>query len=228
MILMIQQPAITNIIEITMRDLETVGVVELSGKEHERLAATHPEIRQGESALVISAPRPLLSAIRDLARRVAWEEEQSERVLETLTADPEGRVLDETRVVQLQRQAEARERFLREFPTLGSQEIAELSGSTASNTAAQASRWKTAGKIFAVTVGRTDRYPAFQFGDDGKPLPIIADVIRTLGDRSSWALALWLVSHSGWLDGERPVDLLTSRPDAVLEAARRAVEPLDF
>jgi hypothetical protein len=210
-----------------MKELETVGVAELSGQERERLVSAHPEIRQGESALVISASRPLLSAIRDFARRVAWEEEQSERVLETLTADAEGRVLDESRVLQLHRQAEARERFLREFPTLGSREVAELSGSTASNTAAQASRWKAAGRIFAATVGRVDRYPAFQFGDDGRPLPIIAEVIRTFGDRSPWALALWLVSHSGWLDGERPVDLLTSRPADVLEAARRAVEPLD-
>jgi hypothetical protein len=211
-----------------MKDTDVVSVAELSGQERRRLASAHPEIQRGDSALVISASRPLLSTIREFARRLAWEEEQSGRVLDVLTEDPEGRVLDESRVLQLQRQAEVRKRFLREVQTLSSQEIAELSGSTASNSAAMASRWKSAGKIFAIPVGRADRYPAFQFGDDGRPHPIVAELIRTFGDRSRWALALWFISHSGWLDGQRPIDVLASRPDDVLEAARRTVEPLDI
>lgn len=63
-------------------------------------------------------------------------------------------VLEESHVVQLQRLAAARNRFLAEFPTLTSQEIAALNGSRASNSAPLANRWKAAGKIFALNVAR--------------------------------------------------------------------------
>src|SRR5215213_383495 len=146
----------------------TVAVAELSAQERQHLESSHPEIGSGDSALVVAAPRSLLSAIEAFARRIAWEEEYRERLLQFMTEDIHAGVLDEARVVQVQRQAQARNQFLREFPTLTSHQVAEMSGSTASNAAAQANRWKAAGKIFAVNVGRGDRYPAFQFGDDGK------------------------------------------------------------
>lgn len=204
------------------------GLAELSVTEQKQLGSRHPEIRHGESALVIAAPRPILSAIRDYARQIIWEEEQKERLLEVMSQDVEIGVLDEQRVVQLHRQTEARERFLQEFPILSSHEVADLGGSTASNASAMASRWKKAGKIFALPIGRGDRYPAFQFADDGKPLPVISEVIGLFGARSAWSLALWFASSSGWLHGKRPVDMLETHPEEVVQAARRTVEPLEF
>lgn len=206
----------------------SIGVAELSAQERQRLESRHPEIGRGDSALVVAAPRPLLSAIEAFARRVAWEEEFRERLLQMMTDEAPTGVLDEARVVQVQRQAEARRQFLQEFPTLTSQQVAEMSGSKASNAAAQANRWKTAGKIFALNVGRGDRYPAFQFGEDGRPLPVIEQVLRNMEGRSPWAVALWFASHSGWLNGVRPVDHLADAPDEVVNAARRTVEPLEF
>lgn len=48
------------------------------------------------------------------------------------------------------------------------------------NLSQTAYRWRREGRIFAVTHGGTDLYPAFQFGDDGQPRPIIAEVLAIL------------------------------------------------
>lgn len=206
---------------------DSIAVAQLSEAEQKRLGTKYPHIREGESALVIAAPRPLLSAIEELARRVGWENERGERFLEALLEEVETRVLRQPRVLQLHRQAEARDHFLRTVPTLTSSEVAELNGSLARNNSALANRWKAEGRIFAVNVGRTDRFPAFQFGETGKPLPVVADVIRLFHGQGDWTLALWFTAPSGWLGDRSPSSCLQNDPAAVVEAARRAVEPLD-
>jgi hypothetical protein len=206
---------------------DAIRITQLSAAERKKLGSSHPEIREGRSAMLVSGSERALSAIEDIIQNIAREEEQSARLLEVMTEGLESGVPDASRVLQIQRQAEARDRFLREFATLNSQEVAEMSGSTARNTAALASRWKADGRVFALSLGRTDRYPAFQFGDEGKPLPVIARIIEVFGDESPWTLALWFAGNSGWLDGARPVDLLLKRPTEVVEAARRSTEPVD-
>jgi len=203
-----------------------IAVSRLSEQEQQRLGATHPGLRGGEPAVVISAPQPVLSALEELAEAISWQASQGERVLQSLVDDEGTRVLDQARVLQLHHQAEARADFLRRFETLTSSEIAALSRSTARNTSALANRWKAEGRIFAVTVGRTDRFPAFQFGDDGKPLPAVGEVIGTFAGESDWVLALWFAAPSGWLGGATPASVLAENPAAVVAAARHALEPL--
>jgi hypothetical protein len=122
-----------------------------------------------------------------------------------------------------------RNALAREFGAFTSAEVAGLAGSKAANKAALANRWKQEGRIFSVTHHGTTYYPGFQFDGEGRPLPVIAEVIRRLGARSGeWELALWLTSPTGWLDGRRPVDLLESEPDEVAQAAEREAEGLFF
>lgn len=204
----------------------SIAVAELSQAEQRKLSKSHPEIGDGESALVISAPRSVLSAIEQVAEQVAWERAQSQRVIEALMDDDTLRVLNQPRVLQLHRQAELRADFLRRFETLTSAQIAALGGSSARNASALANRWKKEGKIFAVSVGRADRFPAFQFGDDGKPLAVVAEVIDAFEGESEWTVALWLAAPSGWLNGLAPLDVLRTDPAGVAEAARRSAEPL--
>jgi hypothetical protein len=72
-------------------------------------------------------------------------------------------------------------------------------------------------------------YPAFQFDEEGRPRPVVADVLATLGQQSQgWELALWFTSVNGWVDGRRPVDLLSSEPAEVALAAEREAEGLFF
>lgn len=41
---------------------------------------------------------------------------------------------------------------------------------------------------------------------------------------SDWGLALWFTADNGWLEDLRPVDLLKTEPERVVQAAEREVE----
>ena len=132
-------------------------------------------------------------------------------------------------VLQARRNAEARVAVLQEFGAFKSADIGEFAGSKSSNRAALAHRWKSDGRIFSVVHRGVTYFPGFQFTPEAQPLPVIADVLKILGDvRSGWGITLWFAGSNGWLDGKRPVDLLVSAPDEVIEAARREAEPLVF
>jgi hypothetical protein len=87
--------------------------------------------------------------------------------------------------------------------------------------------WRKRRQVFAVphpdkSARERDVYPAFQF-EDHKPIKAVQAVLEAFGDRRApWKLALWFTSNNGWLPGSaRPVDLLASDPQAVIEAAQR-------
>jgi hypothetical protein len=84
-------------------------------------------------------------------------------------------------------------------------------------------------KIFTVTHRGATYVPSFQFDKKGKPRPAVAKVIEILGkDTSDWDLALWFTTASGRLDGKRPVDLLSSHPEQVVQAAEQEAAELVF
>jgi hypothetical protein len=121
--------------------------------------------------------------------------------------------------------AEARARFLADVPCLTSAQVAAAAGHKASNVSVTASRWKADRRIVAVQAHGRDLYPAFQFRD-GKPHPTVAAALAALPTTwSAWATAFWFVSGNGWLGGVAPCDLL-DQPERVVEAARRAAEPV--
>ncbi|MCY7417798.1 MAG: hypothetical protein LH650_04750, partial [Chloroflexi bacterium] len=71
-----------------------------------------------------------------------------------------------------------------------------------------------------VPAGSGHRFPGFQFDGSGRPLPVIADVIGTLGAvLSGWELALWFTSPHPDLQDQRPADVLRDAPDRVRGAA---------
>ena len=149
-----------------------------------------------------------------------------EEVLRALL--PAGRLTMSPAVLeQVQRNAEAHAELADEFGLLSSIQVAELTGSTASNRAATANRLRNAGKAFTVEVEGAQRFPGFQFDDNGRPRPVIADVLAAVGDRlTGWELALWFTGSSDWLGGERPADVLDSDPELVVEAARRLADEI--
>jgi hypothetical protein len=126
--------------------------------------------------------------------------------------------LQDVKARQERRNADARSALLDEFGALTSLEVASRAGDT--EAADLASRWKEEGRVFGVTVQERFLFPAFQFDSQGQPLPAIARVLEVLSpSRGEWPVALWFISASGWLGGRRPVDLLASEPDEVIEAA---------
>lgn len=122
---------------------------------------------------------------------------------------------------QVQRNAAARDQFLRELGALGSEQVAELSGSHAENRRATAYRWQESGRIFSVThLGRAV-FPGFQFDPDtGQPKPQVQSVLEALPPSlQGWQRALWWTTPSDLLDWRRPVDVLDESPDEVVMAA---------
>jgi hypothetical protein len=173
------------------------------------------EGRSGYDVEVISSRDPFVSHRMD-----------SSRLIESMLP---AAVPSAPAVLQARRNALAREELFKEFGAYTSAEIADLAGSKASNKAALANRWKQEGRIFSVTHHGATYFPAYQFDIEGRPRPVIAQVIKALGSKwSEWELALWFTSGTGWLDGRRPVDLLESEPEEVALAAERKAEGLLF
>ena len=126
-----------------------------------------------------------------------------------------------------QRLAARHARVLSEFGYATAEQLAEANQSRAGNRSALADNWKKRRQVFAVRhrdeSGRPrEVFPLFQF-EDHKPIKAVQAVLEAFGERKApWKLALWFASNNGWLPKQaRPVDLLVSEPQSVVEAARR-------
>jgi hypothetical protein len=112
-----------------------------------------------------------------------------------------------------------------EFGMLTSTEAGKRMGSRSSaprNLATTAHRNKA---LVAVRQGNYLSYPGFQFGPDGKPLTVIGRLLE-VAEENGWSeagLVQWLCSPTTYLDGDRPVDHLTSDPDRVVAVAAEAM-----
>ena len=116
------------------------------------------------------------------------------------------------------------DRIEAEFGLLTSAETGRRLGSrsTAPRNLAVATRRN--GALLAITRGHQMLFPGFQFGADGRPLPVIR-VLWELAGEAQWSqngVVQWLCAPSTYLGGLRPVDLLASDPDRVVDTARRA------
>jgi hypothetical protein len=119
-----------------------------------------------------------------------------------------------------------RQRFMQEVETLTSAEVAARAGHEAKNRHQTAARWKAQARVFAVPYQGQDRFPAFQFDADGKPLPLIKQVLEVLpANRTPWQTAFWFVSSNSWLGGPAPQERLDDAA-AVLEAAAHESDEL--
>ena len=133
-------------------------------------------------------------------------------------------------VEQARRNAEARVEFLGEFPTLSSGEVADLVGSRSRNRAALAHGWRKQGRVFSVRLGREQRYPVFQFdAHAGAPKANVSKVISLLraAGLEGWQIALWFTGPLARLGDRRPVDVIDSEPEQVVEAAG-AIQDIPF
>jgi hypothetical protein len=201
-----------------------VEVVELDDRLRRAVIRRHPRLsgfRDGvlvvaDSAIgvrLLQAVRQLVDSANDRERRRADELVDS-LCPPTAPATPEA-------VDAARRRARQRLRLLEDFGGYAASEVAVVTGSSATNRSQVAYRLRRGGRIFAVPHRGTSFFLGFQFGDDGQPIPVIADVVAQLGHRlDPWDLALWFVRSNGALDGRRPTDLLTADPDAVRRAAR--------
>ena len=170
----------------------------------------------------------VMCATATMARRIVGKrrKELTERNIEVLVdlyLDGEDHAAVDRELEQ--ENAELRARYLREVPTYTAADIHELMhGSQLSNPSEPASRWKREKRVFAVQIGRHQRFPRFQFAD-GHPRPIIKEVMKRLPvDMTPWQTAFWFWSGNGWLHGKSPEEALSDE-EGVLNAADRLRNP---
>ena len=151
-----------------------------------------------------------------------------ERKLEQLVDFITGQMVVPSRLdMQMARRIAARHaRVLNKFGFVTAEQLADANQSRAGKRSALADNWKKRRQVFAVRhrdeSGRPrEVFPIFQF-EDHKPIKAVQAVIEAFGEhKAPWKLALWFTSNNGWLPRRaRPVDLLESAPDAVVQAAR--------
>ncbi len=116
--------------------------------------------------------------------------------------------------------------FLDRYPTLKPAAFAKRAMSTAKNVHATASRWETEGKVFGLHLGHGTVYPQFQLRHQ-KARPVVAQIIELFKTRfknnyDGWDIAFFMGNPSGYLSGERPVDVLDAEgaDQRILSAAR--------
>ena len=204
---------------------EDKGVVIILAHHGSRVVA---EFEDEEPAETQSPAEPAAS-LQALASAVARALSQRQDMLVLIDRlSPTSEVLPAPAVLQARRNAEARRALLEEYGDLTAAGVSELAGSSAHNRSALATRWRKEGRIFAVSHQGALRYPVFQFGADGRPLPVVNQALRvfTEAGMSEWEIALWFTTRTGWLGDRRPVDLLEQDPEAVREAALRELDPV--
>ena len=206
------------------------GLTTLPAWEASKVVHAHPELDEGGS----DAPLVLAVSARDAKEAAVFTDALSvikeytridsamfSKIMETLIPANRDYPVPPALLEQANRNAKARNELAEQFGLLSGAEVAALAASNSGNASAMASRWKAEGKVFTVGPTGGQRFPGFQFGkDDGRPLPVIAQVLAVFGEQlSGWELALWFTGSNGWLGGERPVDVLDSDPELIVDAA---------
>ena len=121
-----------------------------------------------------------------------------------------------------------RAQFFRLVPCVTADEITVLIAQPGGDARADVTRWLAEGRIFYVTRGPAEFYPAFQFAPDLTPLPFIGEILnilRQVSSRSDWDNAMWFIAENGWLNGSSPLDSLFTEPALVTHAAEQEVLP---
>lgn len=124
-------------------------------------------------------------------------------------------------------QEEMRRVVLGEMRTAG--QLATLAGRGTNDIRRDLDQWAADGRILSVRHEDVDYYTLFALNpaEGYRPYPAVADVIRILSRilnrENSWALASWFIGLNSFLNDQRPVDLLASDPEWVVEAAQDQV-----
>lgn len=132
-------------------------------------------------------------------------------------------------LIQARMQVEAKAQILEGGDYVRAAEIAKLAGYSETNPSAQTSKWKREKAIFAVEMNGVDYFPSFALNPEKsyKPYSAVGNVLDVFQDtKSGWGLAFWFAGLNSFLDDQRPQDLLATKPELVIAAARDAMEGL--
>jgi hypothetical protein len=91
---------------------------------------------------------------------------------------------------------------------------------------AKPSQRQIVAECFSIQKDGHDLYPRYAFGDDFRPLPAMAEIMKTFQGWDAMRMAGWFESTSSYLQGRRPRELIESDPDLVVSAVKDAVKHL--
>jgi hypothetical protein len=119
-----------------------------------------------------------------------------------------------------------RNRFLETVELLTATQVGSLSTPPANPAHNMGQFWREQGLIFAPAFDGVRLYPRFQFGPDGKPIPLVKELLTIFRshDLSDWDIAFWFIGSNGWLDGDKPIDLIESLDSETESLLRDAAE----
>jgi hypothetical protein len=204
----------------------TSGIVEPHPKSDNEGFIVLVEITPRGATDSPDALRTYVNGLKDVLSHVLREPTQLARLVEQLSPhfEPPSPAL----LLQARRNAEARRDLLHDYGAFTAATLADANGSSASNRAALASRWRKESRIFGVTSNDKTYFPSFQFDDRARPLAVVGRVLSRLRTEpmGEWEIALWFTSANEWLSGRRPVDLLKEDPDGVVAAAEHEIAPI--
>jgi hypothetical protein len=131
--------------------------------------------------------------------------------------------IEPVRLDPIQNAISIRKRLAESVQMVDAPTWAEWRGTTGSNPAAALSKHKAKLRVFAVRSGRRDMYPAFQFRpENGEPLEIMEKILHAVPEGAhGWPLLSWFNARNELLEGKKPLDLIATKPGAVLDAAER-------
>jgi hypothetical protein len=98
-----------------------------------------------------------------------------------------------------------------------------LTSEASGPTLGQWQNWQQEGRIFIVELGEQTLYPAYLFDGRGDPIPEVAEILKAFEGYRAFRIASWFESTNSLLRGERPREVLSSDPKAVIAAARAHV-----
>lgn len=86
--------------------------------------------------------------------------------------------------------------------------------------------WEQEGQVFSVEYQGVQLIPEYAVNPEGKPLPALKKILTVFnGKKSCWATAAWFASVNGWLGGITPMEVMRSRPEALIQAAKEESRP---
>lgn len=124
--------------------------------------------------------------------------------------------------LQHQMQVRSTERLLGSGDWITAEEVAQLGHRSSRNAQTLAQGWVDQGLIFSIQHEGVCLYPAYALdAQTGAPLEGVRAVLEVLrgAGRHEWAIAWWLDSPNGYLNGRRPKDFLAGPLDQLLQAA---------
>lgn len=181
----------------------------------------------------------LMERFRDFDRwmarfqsRVAETEAAENRLWETVLEEIAGAQLHDAGersddASAFQQAVQRRDDLIAHEKWLSSEQIAQQARGAVveSNKDQYAYQLRRSGQVLGVRHARKRLHPACQFEEvNGRlqPLPVMKRLLERLPkDDTGWDQAFWLFQPTGRLDGQRPADVLATRPDDVLTAAEK-------